>query len=165
MLTGKSLGGGGSLDAKSCLTLCDTMDCSHQAPLSMGFSRQEYWSGLPFPSPGDLPNPGVEPLVSCSAGGFFTPEPPGKPLLTAIEPYLSLLIEHFDSSIKLKVNCFICFPSYSVVKNLPVNAGGSDLIPGSRDCLEREMATHFSILAWEISWTEELGGLQSVGSQ
>ena len=89
----------------------------------MGFSRQEYWSGLPFPSPGDLPNPGVEPLVSCSAGGFFTPEPPGKPLLTAIEPYLSLLIEHFDSSIKLKVNCFICFPSYSVVKNLPVNAG------------------------------------------
>ena len=46
---------------QSCLTLCDTMDYSHQAPLSMGFSRQEYWSGLPFPSPEDLPNPGVEP--------------------------------------------------------------------------------------------------------
>ena len=47
---------------KSCLTLCNPIDCSRQAPLSMGFSRQEYWSGLPFPSPGDLPNPGTEPV-------------------------------------------------------------------------------------------------------
>ena len=48
---------------------------ARQAPLSMGFSRQEYWSGLPFPSPGDLPEPGIEPasLVSSElAGGFFT---------------------------------------------------------------------------------------------
>ena len=43
-----------------CLTLCDPMDCS-QAPLFMGFSRQKYWSGLPFPPTGDLPNPGMEP--------------------------------------------------------------------------------------------------------
>ena len=42
-------------------TLCDPMDCSLQAPLSMGFSKQEYWSGLPFPSPGNLLNPGIEP--------------------------------------------------------------------------------------------------------
>jgi len=50
---------------------------AHQAPLSMGFSRQEYWSGLPFP-PGDLPNPGIEPASPVSpAGGFFTAEPPG----------------------------------------------------------------------------------------
>ena len=40
-----------------------------QAPLSMGFPRQDYWSGLPFPSPGDLPDPGIEPAL---AGGFFT---------------------------------------------------------------------------------------------
>ena len=40
--------------------LCDPMDCNHQASLSTEFSRQEYWSGLPFPSPGDLPNPGIE---------------------------------------------------------------------------------------------------------
>ena len=45
--------------AKSCLTLVILWTC--QAPLSMGFSRQEYWSGLPFPSPGDLPNSGIEP--------------------------------------------------------------------------------------------------------
>ena len=50
-----------------------------QAPLSMGFSRQNYWSGLPFPPPGDLPNPGIQPVSLTSlalAGGFFTTEPP-----------------------------------------------------------------------------------------
>ena len=48
---------------------------AHQAPLSMGFSRQEYWSGLPCPPPGDLPDPGIEPVSLMSpalAGGFFT---------------------------------------------------------------------------------------------
>jgi len=49
-----------------------------QAPLSVGFFRQEYWSGLPFPSPGDLPDPGVEPQSLALAGEFFTTEPPGK---------------------------------------------------------------------------------------
>ena len=54
-----------------------------QAPLSMRFSRQEYWSGLPFPSPRDLPHSGIKPVSLMSpalAGGFFTTEPPGKPL-------------------------------------------------------------------------------------
>ena len=46
---------------QSCPTLCDPMDCSLQAPLSMEFSREECWSGLPFPSPRDLPNPGIKP--------------------------------------------------------------------------------------------------------
>ena len=50
-----------------------------QAPLSMGSARQECWSGLPFPSPGDLPNPGIEPVSPVWAGGFFIIEPPGKP--------------------------------------------------------------------------------------
>ena len=49
------------LVAQLCLTLCDPVNCFHQAPLSMEFSRQEYWSRLPFPSPGDLPDPGIEP--------------------------------------------------------------------------------------------------------
>ena len=53
--------GGGGLVAKSCLTLAIPWTVACQAPLSMGFSRQEYWSGLPFPSPGDLPNPEIEP--------------------------------------------------------------------------------------------------------
>ena len=50
-----------------------------QAPLSMEFSRQEYWSGLPFPSPGDLPDPGFKPASSALAGRSCTAEPPGKP--------------------------------------------------------------------------------------
>ena len=54
---------------------------AHQVPLSMGFLRQEYWSGLPFPSPGGLPDLGIEPTSPALAGGFFTAEPPGKPLL------------------------------------------------------------------------------------
>ena len=45
----------------------------------MGFPRQEYWSGLPFPPPGDLSDPGIEPASPTLAGGFFTTEPPGKP--------------------------------------------------------------------------------------
>ena len=52
---------------------------ARQAPLSMGFPRQEYWSGLPFPSPGDLPDPEIEPVFLALAGGFLTVEPLGKP--------------------------------------------------------------------------------------
>ena len=54
-----------------------------QAHVSIGFSWQEYWSGLPFPSPGDLPGPGMKPTSPVSpalAGEFFTTEPPGKPM-------------------------------------------------------------------------------------
>ena len=50
------------LVAQSCPTLCDPRTVAHQGPLSMEFSRQEYWSGLPFPPPGDLPNPGIKPV-------------------------------------------------------------------------------------------------------
>ena len=64
------------------------MDCGLTGSLSMEFPRQEYWSRLPFPSPGNLPNPGTEPMspsptlqvVSCIAIGFFTAEPPAKPM-------------------------------------------------------------------------------------
>ena len=52
---------------------------AHQALHSMEFSRQEYWSGLPLPFPGDLPNPEIEPASPALAGEFFTTEPPGKP--------------------------------------------------------------------------------------
>ena len=52
---------GGGLVTKSCLTLVTPWTVAHQAPLSMAFSRKEYWSGLPFPSPGDLPDPEIKP--------------------------------------------------------------------------------------------------------
>ena len=55
------------------------LNVARQTLLSMGFPRQEYWSGLPFPSPGDLPDPGIEPTSSALAGRFFNNELPGKP--------------------------------------------------------------------------------------
>ena len=63
-----SVFGGGGLVAKLCPTLCDPMDCSSQAPLSVGFSRQGYWSGLPFPSPGNLSHSGFEPASPALTG-------------------------------------------------------------------------------------------------
>ena len=69
---------------------------AHQAPLSMGFSRQEYWSGLPFPSPGDLPDPGIKPRSPALQADALTSETPGKPkedILVNVNnvPYSSVL--------------------------------------------------------------------------
>ena len=55
--------------------LCNVMDCGRQAPLPMEFSRQEYWSGLPFPPPGDLPNPGIEPRSPALQADSLPSEP------------------------------------------------------------------------------------------
>ena len=76
-----SLGGDDVLSAQSlsCVRLLVTpWTVAHQVPLFMGFHRQEYWSGLPFPPPGDLPNPGTEPVFPAMAGRFFTIEPLGR---------------------------------------------------------------------------------------
>ena len=236
---------------------------AHQAPLSMGFSRQEYWSGLLFPTPGDLPYPRIEPtflVLPALAGRFFTPGPTWKvtqksstfnPSCTSLDhisipesnvsqiqwltlgdrwgsaslnppgaPHRNQGIFNRDNAeidtdgatnrglttgraipevfeecwhqfrtfwrqMSLKVCLFVfnlnllkflsCFfPLYFilfclnlqvalVVKNLPASSGGvrdTGLIPS-----DEGMATHSSILAWRIPWTEEPGGLQSMGSQ
>ena len=57
-----------------------------QVPLSIGFPRQEYWSRLPFPSSGSLPDPGVKPVSPTLVGGFFTTEPPEKPHIGIVSP-------------------------------------------------------------------------------
>ena len=68
---------------------------AYQAPLSMGISRLEYWSGFPFPSPGDLLNPGIKPMSPAFAGRFFTTEPPGKLLLIQLHVlYVPGIISH-----------------------------------------------------------------------
>ena len=64
-----------SMDSKS----ATPWTVSYQAPLSEGFSRQEYWSGLPFPSPGHLPNPGIKTGFPAFQEDFLPSEPPGKP--------------------------------------------------------------------------------------
>ena len=95
----------------------------------MGFSRQEYWSGLPFLPPGDLPDPGIESRSPALAERFFTAEPPGEPNSLYIYVYIQSL-----------------FMFSSIV------------------VMEKEMATHSSILDWRIPRTEGPGGLPSVGS-
>ena len=71
--------GGGGLVTKSCLTLATPWTVAHQVPLSLGFSRQEYWSGLPFLSPWDLPDPGIEPRSPALQADDLPTELWGKP--------------------------------------------------------------------------------------
>ena len=132
------------LFTQSCPTLCGPMDCSPpvSSVLPMKFSTQEYLSELPFPSPGDLPDPGIKPMSPILQADSLPSESPGNP------------------------NIYI-FNSCSVTYVFPgVRDPGS--IPGwgrspGEDPLENRMATHSNILAWRIPWTEEPGGLQSRG--
>ena len=70
---------------------------AYQAPPSMGFSRQEYWSGVPFPSPGDLPDPGIEPGSPTFQADALTSEPPGKPRGLSI---VTLNLRNYDLKVK-----------------------------------------------------------------
>ena len=83
----------------------------HQAPLSMGFSRQEHWVGLQCPPPGDLPKPGIEPVSPASAGGFFTTEPPWKPRVTTDEAKLIYYYE-LKSIVYIRAHCVVCFMGF-----------------------------------------------------
>ena len=74
-------GFGCGLVTKSCSTLVTPWILGLQAPLSMGFPRQEYWSGLPFPSPGDLPNPGIKHGSPALQADSLPSEPPEKSLI------------------------------------------------------------------------------------
>ena len=83
--------------AQTCLTLQPLWTAACQAPLSMGFFRQEYWNGLPFPPPGALPNPAIEPVSPA--------EPPGNPLVCgfiSVNSVLSILL--YITDLFLKVN-------------------------------------------------------------
>ena len=94
------------LVTQSYLTLCDPVDCSPPGSLSMGFSRQEYWSKLPFPSPGDLPDPGIQPTsrVFCT----------GRRILYHCASWEAQLVESqvvwWDSSLHLKISMFFQTP-------------------------------------------------------
>ena len=78
---------------QTCPTFCDPMDCVRQAPLSLGFSRPEYWSGLPFPSPGDLPNPGIELESPALQADSLPSEPPGNLCNNVLPKNIVLIFE------------------------------------------------------------------------
>ena len=131
-------GPGEPLCVLSCSVMSDSFATSRtvarQAPLSMGFSRQEYWSGLPCPPPGDLPDPGDKTCVSCIAGSFF------------ITPSMTW----FFRSLWIGIHGF---PGGSNGKDLPAVQETWVLSLGWEDPLEKGMAIHSSILAWRIPWT------------
>ena len=118
---------------------------ARQVPLSMGFSRQEYWSGLLCPPPEDLPDSRIEPMSLKSpelAGGFFT------------------LFQLVESLSERRGNSVSRWPP-------GLNCNSLDLQPASPPfrfgVLEKAMAPHSSTLAWKIPWMEEPGRLQSMG--
>ena len=115
----------------------------YQALPPKGFSRQEYWSGLPFLSPGDLPVSGIEPGSPTLQADALLAEPPGK-LLGQV------------TSASLVAQAVKCLSSMQEtwVRSL-----------GWEDPLEKEMAIHSSTIAWKIPWTEKPGKLQPMGSQ
>ena len=145
----------------------------------MGFSKQEYWSGLPFPSPGDLPNPGIEPVSSASQADTLTSEPPGK--LVCYWDKLHIL--HKETEAQQLHNILMVtqsgtlwnqdlnpskftwgwwwwgrFLHGSSSKESTYNAVEQNTWVqslGQVEPLEEEMTTRSSILAWKISWTEE----------
>ena len=90
----------GGFVARSCLILASPWGLDRQAPLSMEFPRKEYWSGLLFPSPGDLLNPGIEPASPALQANSFPTELPGKPyshmeaIQTPINSVLKYLCDH-----------------------------------------------------------------------
>ena len=112
---------GGGLVAKLCLTFVTLWTVTWWAPLSMEFSRQEYWSGLPFPSPGDLPDPGIKPRSPALQADSLPTELRGKPLfisklftLYAKDSVWSgnspLYVNPFQLILKLPSNYSVSFP-------------------------------------------------------
>ena len=146
-----------------------TVSCSlRRAPLSTEFSRQEYWSGLPFPSPGDHPNPGIElssftlwadSLLSELLANLQWAVPNKLQesvfflvLFVALIKYSMLVF----LSINFLINCQCDFPLYT----LRIHTFYRDVC-----CyVEKAMVPHSNTLAWKIPWTEEPGRLQSMGS-
>ena len=124
----------------------------------MGFSRQEYRSGLPFPSPGDLPHPGIKPGTPALEADVLTSEPPGKPNLDSI-------LKSRDITLPIMVHLVKASLVAQTVKCLPAMPETQVRSLGGEDPLEKEMATHSSTLAWKIPWTEDPCRLQSMGSQ
>ena len=94
------------LVAQSCLTLCDPWTIVLQVPLPMWFSKQEYWSGQPFPSPGDLPNPGTAPGCSALQAYFYDLNHQGSPKMKIKYTDCAAFQINFSFIILL---CYYCF--------------------------------------------------------
>ena len=149
---------------------------------SLKFSRQEHWNGEPIPSPEDLPNPGIElgsPALQedsfffpLEKSNFFSQRANKFFLYCFKQTHFSIVIRNteiylalFQTFLFYPIKIHLGFLGGSAVKEFTCNEGDAGLIPGLGRSPGRENATHSSILAWEIPWTEEPGGLQGTGLQ
>ena len=152
--------------AQSCPTLFDPTDCSPPGSSVHGILQTEIWSGKPFPSPGDLPNPGIEPQSPAWQEDSLLSTPPGKstntgvgslsllqPILRTQESNWGLLhgrwiLYYYSYNNQIYISCLLA----QTVKNLLAMKETPVQSLGREDPLEKEMVTHSSILAW--SWTK-----------
>ena len=88
---------------QSCLTLCDSMDCSLPGSSIHGIFQARYWSGVPLPSPGDLPDPGIEPRSPALQADALPSEPPGKPIMAEEELKSLLKVKEESEKFGLKL--------------------------------------------------------------
>ena len=155
----------------SCIRLCATPEmAAHQAPPSPGFSRQEHWSGLPFPSPDRNFN-----MLNFSFFPFFKSQENYLLLIllnTRLEVglrrtrnFIKILLGGRKKTLSETLEDGKASPVAQMVKNLPTLWETWVQSLGQENPLENEMAIHSSILAWGIPWTEEAGGLQTMGFQ
>ena len=141
---GAALGGCCSF-AQSRLTLCSSLDCSRQAPLSTGFPRRKYWSGLPFPYPGDLPNQGIEPVSPALQGDSLPPSLLELYIQTSHPPYE---VETYNpiSLIRIRANkwshaCEMAEPRVQIQQ-----FASRDHYPATKDILEIQPHTFIGTL-------------------
>ena len=141
---------------------------AYPVPLSMEFSRQEYWSELPFHSPEDLPDPGIEPrspAFPALVGGFFYHCATRKAWDRSLaRVYNTRSRQNFVKTVF--TNNYTPWKASLVaqrLKRLPLMRETWVQSLGQEDPLEKEMAPHSSTLAWKIPWTEEPGRLQPMG--
>ena len=130
------------LVAQPCLILCNPIDCSiPQASLVMEFARQEYWSGVPFPSPGDLPNAGIKPGSLALQSDSLLSEPPGKP-----QSPLELSAQSWVRATMLVSRRAMSCSQWSSCNTLPVTWACS------KPMWDSFLRTHSLVLYFETKW-------------
>ena len=153
-----------------CLVVSDALCPNELQPSRLlcpwGFSRQEYWSGLPCSPPGDFPNPGVEPRSPVLQVDSLPSKPPGiiQLLLIPSKNLEGIEFIYFHRH-KGEEQCEGASQVAQMVKCLPAIQETRVRSLGQEDPLKKEMVTHSSTLAQKIPWMEEPGRLQSMGLQ